>query len=175
MLCLVVKGEDNSIYYRCYNGSWGSWYTVPTGSTPDSPEAAMLGNNLHIIVRGMDGSSLWDIIVGCDGTVVRDWRQLSGATSSKPALASQGSDTLFLVVRGLDNGIYYRSYTGSTDSWADWKALPGATIDGPGATVSGTQLYVVVRGADGNTLWCWDGNSWTMLSGATPSAPTLTS
>jgi hypothetical protein len=175
LLCLVVRGEDNNIYYRCYNGSWGSWYALPTGSTSDSPAAAMLGNNLHIVVRGMDGNSLWDTVVACNGTVVRGWMALSGATSSRPVLASQGSDTLFLVVKGLDNGIYYRSYTGSTDLWGGWNALPGATIDGPGATASSTELYVVVRGADGNTLWYWDSNNWALLSGATPSAPSLTS
>ncbi|MGD0977559.1 MAG: DUF2341 domain-containing protein [Candidatus Bathyarchaeia archaeon] len=183
-LCLVVRGLDNRVYYCCYSeGVWGQWYAVPTGATPDAPAACMLGNDLHIVVRGMDGSSLWDTIVSCEGTVVRGWNLVSGATPSKPVLACSGADNLCLVVEGMDNAIYYRSYTGSTDSWGDWSALPtGATIDGPAATVVGSMLCMVVRGSDGNTLWCGNldlGTSnflgWTLLTGATPSAPTLTS
>jgi hypothetical protein len=183
VLCLVVRGGDNRIYYRTYSFSPRGWNVIPSGATCDSPAAAMLGSDLHIVVRGMDGNSLWDIIVSCDGAVVRDWSLLSGATPSKPVLACSGSDNLCLVVRGMDNAIYYRSYTGSTDSWGGWSAVPiGATNDGPGATVMGNELCAVVRGSDGNTLWCADvdlGTSsfsgWTLLSGSTPSAPTLTS
>jgi len=143
----------------------------------------MLDNDLHIVVRGMDEISLWHIIVGCDGSVVRDWVWVSGATPSRPALASsQSSYKLYLVVRGLDNAIYYREYVASTDSWNSWNALPGATCDGPGATVIGTKLHIVVRGMDETSLWhgyvdlstsIFSG--WTLLSGATPSAPTLAS
>jgi hypothetical protein len=184
VLCLVVRGEDNSIYYRCYNGSWGSWFAVPTGSTPDSPSAAMLGNNLHIVVRGMDGSSLWDVIVACNGTVVRGWEQLQGATNARPALSSsQDLDELYLVVTGLDNRIYFMNYTGSSGSWGSWSAVPtGATTVGPAATVAGSELYTIVQGMDGSSIWLGYSNEgtstfsgWTMLSGATPSAPTLTS
>lgn len=156
---------------------------VPNGATLDSPAAAMLGNNLHIVVRGMDGFSLWDIIVGCDGTVVRDWMPLSGATSLRPVLASsQDLNELYLVVTGLDNRIYYMNYTGSGDSWGSWSALPnGATNTGPAATVAGNELYTVVQGMDGSSLWLGytdEGTNtfsgWSSLSGATPSPPTLT-
>ncbi|MGD0978094.1 MAG: PKD domain-containing protein [Candidatus Bathyarchaeia archaeon] len=185
MLCLVVRGLDDRIYYRWYSGGcWGSWSAVPTGATCDSPATVLLGNDLHIVVRGMDGSSLWDTIVDiCDGTVVRGWSLLSGATPSKPVLACSSSGNLYLVVRGMDNAIYYRSYTGSTNSWAGWSAFPtGATNDGPAATMVGNMLCTVVRGSDGSTLWCGDIDlgttsftGWTLVSGATPSAPTLTS
>jgi hypothetical protein len=186
ILCLVVRGLDNSTFYRYYNGSWGYWLAVPTGSTCDGPAAAMLGNDLHIVVRGLDGQSLWNIVVRSDGTVIRDWLRLSGATFSKPILASSPiSDKLCLVVTGLDNRVYYRDYTGSTDIWGGWNSLPGATIDGPAATVANDNLYIAVRGTDGNTLWFGfvvdlpsttnSFSGWTLLDGATPSTPTLTS
>jgi hypothetical protein len=186
VLCLVVRGLDYRIYHRYYeDDSWGPWYAVPTGATCDSPAAAMLEDNLYIVVRGMDGTSLWHIIVGCDGTVVRDWIGISGATSSRPVLTpSESSNKLYLVVRGLDDRIYYRDYTASGDSWGSWNPLPtGATCDGPGATLIGSVLRFVVRGMDGNSIWHGyltdpaDPESftgWTPLSGATPSAPTLT-
>lgn len=36
----------------------GDWMALP-GSTVDSPAAVMYGNELHIVVRGSDGNSLW--------------------------------------------------------------------------------------------------------------------
>jgi hypothetical protein len=182
VLCLVVRGLDDRIYYRYYSGSWGSWQAVPTGATFDAPAAAMLGSDLHIVVRGMDGSSLWHVVAN-DSGVVQDWESVSGATDSKPSLtANQVAGEVYLVVRGMDNTIYYRNCTGSTDSWAGWTGLPtGATIDGPAATIMGSELCTVVRGLDGSTLWCGDIDletnnftGWTLLSGATLSAPTLT-
>jgi len=81
----------------------------------------------------------------------------------------------------MDNTIYYKSYTASTDSWGDWSVIPtGATIDGPGAMVIGNVLCTVVRGMDGNSLWCGEVDlgkmgflGWKPLSDATPSPPTL--
>jgi hypothetical protein len=113
--------------------------------------------------------------LSCDGSGSPVWTQVSGETPSRPALALQGSDTLWLFVKGLDNKIYCRTYASSGDSWGSWNALPGATIDGPGATVCNNKLYIVVRGSDGNSLWFWDENSWNLISGSTASAPTLTS
>jgi lysophospholipase L1-like esterase len=180
-LCLAVRGLDNRIYYRCYTGSWGSWQAVPTGATPDSPAAAMLGSDLHIFVRGMDGYTLWYTAVSCDGSGSPVWTLVDGATRSRPVLAvSQISSKLYLAVRGLDDRIYYREYT---SSWGAWKVLPtGATCDGPAATVLDGRLHFVVCGMDASTLWhaylsdTADPNSlsaWSLISGSTESDPTL--
>jgi parallel beta-helix repeat protein len=184
VLCLVVRGGDNRIYYRCYGGSWGSWYAVPTGATPYGPAAAMIGDNLTIVVRGMDGASLWQTIIRTtDSTVLRSWTQISGSTLSRPVLtASASTNKLYLVVRGNDNAIYCRSYDALADSWGSWIALTGSTIDGPGAAVVDGWLHVVVRGSVGSTLWHGHVDlsssifsGWTLLTGSTPSAPTLAS
>jgi parallel beta-helix repeat protein len=193
VLCLVVRGGDNRIYYRTYTFSprgWGGWNVIPSGATCDSPAATMLGNDLHIVVRGFStvdvnaNNTMWHIIVKPGVGVIRNWVRLSGATSSRPVLAAnQSIDRLYLVVRGLDNKIYWRTYDGlPTDSWGSWVALPtGSTCDGPGATIADNKLHVVVRGSDGSTLWhrYYDFSTatysdWKKLSGATPSPPTLT-
>jgi hypothetical protein len=183
-LSLVVRGGDNRIYYRCSsNGrTWGSW-NVLTGSTGDSPAAAMLGNNLHIVVRGLTGSSLYHIIVKPNAGVVRNWIGLSGSTPSKPVLtADQATNKLYLTVRGGDSRIYWRSY-GPANVWAGWNVVPtGTTGDAPAATVVDNKLRIVVRSMTGTALYhgyidlgtsAFSG--WTLLSGSTPSAPTLTS
>jgi len=93
-------------------------------------------------------------------------------------------DDAYLVVHGLDNRIYYRLYNASGGSWGEWTVFPGATCDSPAAALLGNDLHIVVRGSDGNTLWhgCLADPSdpesfsgWSWLSGATSSAPTLTS
>jgi hypothetical protein len=90
--------------------------------------------------------------------------------------------TLFSVVRGEDNGIYYHIFNQTTNAWNAWEKLPGATCDSPAAAIVGNQLRVVVRGMDGSSLWqgyidvATDSFSgWTHISGATPSAPELAS
>jgi hypothetical protein len=179
-LCLVVRGLDDRIYLRCYTGGgWGSWHALSKGATCDGPAAALIGDNLHLIVRGMDGNSLWYVQVTCDGTFISDWTPNPGATAKKPAVGkvpTTGGTVLCLTVKGLDNAVYVQA-------GAPWVPLvPGATIDGPAATgLSDGKLYIVVRGMDGNTLWygTYDVyyksfSGWAPLSGATPSAPTLT-
>jgi hypothetical protein len=184
-LCLVVRGNDNRIYYSTYSlnpRSWGSWNAL-TGTTCDSPAAAMLGNNLHIVVRSSTGTSLYHIIVKPNVGVVRNWILLSGSTPSKPVLtADQAASKLYLTVRGGDNKIYWRSY-GPSDSWAGWNTVPtGTTGDAPAATVVANKLQIVVRSMTGSTLYHGNINlatsafsGWTLLSGSTPSPPTLTS
>jgi hypothetical protein len=151
----------------------------------------MLGNDLHIVVRGFSATdvygnySLWHVIVNPSIGVVRGWVGMSGYTSSKPTLAAnQTANELYLVVRGLDDRIYWRIYDAPpTDAWGSWVALPtGSTGDGPGATIADDKLHFVVRGSDGSTLWHRYYNfvtgtysDWTRLSGSTPSPPTLTS
>jgi hypothetical protein len=184
-LCLVVRGEDNLIYYRFYNNSsWGDWTALPSGATLDSPAAAMLGDELHIVVRGMDGYSLWHCYFNLTDNSFSGWMLLSGATQSKPVLApDQTENKLFLAVRGLDDRIYWRTYDVMGQSWADWSVFPsGATPEGPAATIFGGARQTVVQGMDGSSIWqgaidlsTTGFSGWTLLGGATPSAPTLTS
>jgi len=181
MLCLVVQGSDDLIYYRSYSGdSWGGWQVLAGGSTIDGPAAALLGDELHVVVRGMDGFSMWHKIVVPGGGVVQDWAWISGASASPPVLAaSQSRSELCMLVRGADDGIYECGYDGS---WGGWSSLEGLTVASPGAVICGDELHVIVQGSDVVTLWhgvvdletaVFGGWSW--ISGSTPSRPVLTS
>jgi hypothetical protein len=183
--CLVVRGEDDSIWYRIYNStsaSWNDWNSLPTGTTIDSPAAAVVSNTLYVVVRGMDGASLWFSSVNLTSSSFSGWTQLSGSTPSAPTLTSNGT-ALALFVQGEDNGIWYCVYTIATQTWTSWSELPsGTTPDSPAASLVGNELYVVVGGMDGASLWFSSVNltsssfsGWTQLSGSTPSKPTLTS
>jgi hypothetical protein len=185
---LVVRGLDDRIYYRTYDfagDTWSSWTVLP-GSTPDSPAAVVCNNELHIVVRGMDGRSLWHGYVNLADNTFNSWARLSGWTPSAPTLASNGT-VLCLVVRGGDNHIYYRTYSFSPRGWGSWNVLStGSTCDGPAAAMLGNDLHIVVRGFSATNVY---GNyslwhiivkpnvgvmrGWVSVSGYTPSKPVL--
>lgn len=172
---LVVRGLDNRICYRTYSGgSWESWHAVPIGATCDAPAAALHGGKLYTVVRGMDGSSLWFGWINLADDSFHGWIMLSGATEVAPTLFCYEA-SLGLVVKGMDNGIYYRFYDCVLDEWGDWSRIPtGATGDSPAAAMMMGDLHVVVRGMD-NGLWHYCSGKWNQMSGATQSAPVLTS
>ena len=188
-LFTVVRGYDNSIYYRVYSidtSTWGSWNAVPSGSTIDAPAAATYGGRLYFTVRSMDGTSLWFSSVNLTDSSFSGWTLLSGSTPSAPKLLNYGSK-LMLVVRGFNDIVFYRSYDTVAETWGGWIGVPdGATSDGPAAAVVGTTLQLAARGfsttnaAINNTIYhsylnLTDSNfsGWTALPGSTPSTPTL--
>jgi hypothetical protein len=92
-------------------------------------------------------------------------------------------EDMYLVVRGLNNKIYYRTYNSTIDNWENWNVVPsGFTCDSPAAARNNETLYLVVRGLDGLSLWFTSINltdktfsGWTRLAGETTSTPTLVS
>jgi glucan 1,3-beta-glucosidase len=181
-ICLVVRGSDNIIYYRTYDSAssvWNDWSSL-LGSTLDTPAAVVFGNQLHVIVRGMDGASLYHGFVDLLTDEFSGWSWMSGSTPSIPRLVSD-ENLLYLVVRGDDNRIYLRSYDLISESWGDWNAVPtGSTMDAPGAAVDGDFLHLVVRGMDNGLyhqrvyLPTLVYLGWSGIGGTTPSSPTLT-
>jgi parallel beta-helix repeat protein len=181
--CLVVRGQNNQIYYRTRlpaSTVWSSW-TALTGSTSDSPSAAICGNELHIVVRGSNNGQLWHGYLNIGTNSFSGWELLSGSTPSPPTLTGN-STHLCLVVRGSNNQIYYRFYTLATRSWTDWSAVPnGTTLTSPAATLTGKTLQIAVQGSNSNQVWHGYVNfpsgtfsGWTLLDGSTPSSPALT-
>ena len=128
------------------------------------------------VVTGTDGNLYWSPFTGS----WNNWQPLNGQSSSPPSLCQSGPSSTELVVRGTDNGIYHKTFSGGTFS-ATWDRNPtGVTIDQPVCAVIGTALYIVVRGAT-NEIWfttfdlsahTWAA-SWTDLLGFSSSAPAL--
>jgi hypothetical protein len=176
-LHLIVRGMDNSIYYRWLlwgQPNWSSWVKLP-GSTPDAPAAIEYGSTLMLVVRGGD-NGIWQGLLQLSTGEFLKWQKLPGSTPSRPAIAPDMNNyKVYLVVRGMDNGIYYGEAGGP-----GLLKLPGSTIDAPAAAVLDNRLHIVVRGGDGSiyhgqldlTSGKWLG--WAKLTGSTPSAPSLT-
>lgn len=87
--------------------------------------------------------------------------------------------TTYLVVNGVDNQVYWRSYI---NSWGDWQNVPNSTnSDGPAAAACKDKLHLVVRGTNPvNSIWYGyvDINSgsfsgWKKIPGSTSSKPEL--
>jgi peptidoglycan/xylan/chitin deacetylase (PgdA/CDA1 family) len=184
-LALVVRGENNAIYYKFYTiatQTWTAWTAIPTGSTIDGPAATIVSDQLHVVVRGVNSDQIWYSNLNLTDGTFSGWTLLDGSTPSAPTLTAN-STTLVLVVRGENNAIYYKFYTIATQTWTSWTATPnGSTLDSPSAIITGNNLQIAVRGMNNNQIWqenlnlqtnTWSG--WTLLDGATPSRPTLTS
>ncbi|MGY0287374.1 MAG: hypothetical protein ACUX7D_01210 [Candidatus Methanodesulfokora washburnensis] len=193
---IVARGSDNKIYYSLCNAStcgagsyiWGGpWAQLP-GSTPDAPSVAVNTgkSRAYIAVRGMDNGIYFGYF-DLENQTFSGWKKLSGSTPSRPVLVAdptgEFSSKLVLVVRGMDNGLYYNIYDEESSKWSGWKRLPtGSTIDAPAAAIAGNKLYIAVRGSNGRSIWYtyidiknWQFGSWVNIPGSTPSAPSMTS
>ena len=153
---LVAKGMDGSVYYRSYDTVaevWEEWKPVLDGSTVDTPAATVINDQLFMVVRGSDASSLWFGTVDLTDDSFSGWSFVSGSTDSTPTMSTYGSK-LVLTVKGMDGSVYYRSYDTVAEVWEDWKpVLDGSTVDTPAATVIDDELFMVVRGSDATSLW----------------------
>jgi hypothetical protein len=84
----------------------------------------------------------------------------------------------FLVVRGMDDGIYVRAHT--ENHYSMWDVIPGYTYSSPAAALCDSALHLAVRGG-GDTIWygnlsldTGEWNGWLKLPGYTPSSPAIT-
>ena len=180
---LLVRGSNNVIYYRVLKattGSWSGWVGL-SGQTQTPPAAYKIGNELHIVVRGVNNGQIWHGFVDLETDVWSGWTLLDGSTPSPPILTGNNTH-LCLVVRGSNNYIYYRFYEVASRQWGDWvKLSSGLTQDTPAVQLVSDGLHVVVKDVYNEQIWHASVDlssnslsSWTKLSGTTPSVPTLT-
>jgi M6 family metalloprotease-like protein len=185
---LVVRGSNDNIYYLTYDvqaETWNTWTNAP-GSTPNSPAATVINNELHLAVRGSSGDKIWHGYVNLDDNSFSGWTLLStedsGLTYDAPALTSNSTHAC-LVIRARNSCIFYRFYEVATRTWGDWIMVPaGTTSTTPAAVLAGDELHLAVRGSSSPLIWhgavdlgTGGFSGWTQLDGTTPSPPVLTS
>jgi hypothetical protein len=74
---LVVRGADDGVWYRMFDGvSWGDWFGLG-GVTYNTPAVAVLAGQLHFVVTGMDGA-LWWGSVDLEDESFSGWQWMSG-------------------------------------------------------------------------------------------------
>jgi len=95
------------------------------------------------------------------------WQSLGGYLTSAPAATSPTSGAVDVFVRGTDNALWWRHWSGQ--DWSTWTSLGGYLTSSPAAVSWGPgRIDVFVRGGDG-ALWhqgyhgTWD--SWESRGG----------
>jgi hypothetical protein len=115
-LDLLVRGGSNTIWhgYRLYSEAPNivHWEQLP-GATIDAPVEAyrdtLVGTMLEVVVRGTDGG-IYHNTLDIQSQTWAPWTQIPGSTPSTPAImVGLYEDTMYLWVRGTDNGIYFAS------------------------------------------------------------------
>jgi hypothetical protein len=88
-LILSVKGLDNAIYLNQWkDNTWSGWNALASGLTFDGPAGTCTGNVLQVVVRGIDGYSLWHCSYNVDSQVQLNWSLIEGSTPSTPKMTS---------------------------------------------------------------------------------------
>lgn len=201
-LDLLVRGTDNGIYHKAYtNGAWASsWDRAPGGATPDTPAGALwtdvAGCNpicveydfLIVVVRGTDNGVYWNVLEISPSPGWGSWSSIPGVMKGAPVLASDPticppsstspcSGLVELVVRGTDNSIYHKTFTGAWSS--SWDTPLGTTIAQPAFSFSGvSRIFTVVVAGSNHAIYFnrydtgW--HEWISLGGATNSGPAVT-
>src|SRR5438270_6824938 len=100
---------------------------------------------------------------------------LAGLTPfGAPAVSAAGAPAPVAFLRGSDNALWYRPFTGS--GWGQWHSLGGVLTAEPRAAFDASgRIDVFIRGV-GDDVWqrSFDGatwGSWTSLGGVIASAP----
>ncbi len=146
-LDVFVRGGDNAIWWKSFNGSvWSAWSSLGGGFTSDPDAAARGSGKIDVFARGLDNAIYSKSY--SSGAWASTWNGLGGGFLSGPGAASPAPNQLYVFGRALDNSIYYRFYNGS--SWSvNWNGLGGGFTSDPDAVSRATnQVDVFARGLD---------------------------
>lgn len=180
-LDVFVRGADNRLYHKYYDGSWHPWEGPPVIPQPpvammSDPAAVSWGSGrIDILVRGFD-SAVYHLFYDNGWGA---WESLGGVTTSGPGVSSWGNGRLDVFAKGTDSRLYHAFYNGS--GWSGWESSPTipqspSTMNSDPAAVSWGlgRIDVFVRGTD-SAMWhlYYDGSwgAWESLGGVFRSGP----
>lgn len=183
-LDVFVRGDDNALWWRHYDGSsWTAWESL--GGALTSSPAAIAGSTSGtgatiVCVRGTDGA-IWARF-SSGGTWI-NWEPLGGqlydGTTAAPYIAvdTSGNGQVGVFATGTDQALWHQSYNlaaimaGTPSAGASgWETLGGVLTSSPAAAAASSSAVLAFgRGSDG-ALWYqahssagWSG--WTTLGG----------
>jgi hypothetical protein len=155
---VFVRGQDNALWYRTFNGaSWTGWQSLGGIITADPGAVSWGPNRIDVLIRGQD-RQLWHRWF--DGSNWSGWEPLGGILASAPDVASPAPGRLDVFIQGQDNQLWQISLING--SWTGWQPLGGIITAAPSAaSAAANQVDVVARGQD-RQLWhrLFDGTAW---------------
>lgn len=144
-----VRGTDNALYHKWWNGSrWSDWENLG-GTLTSSPTAVSWGNNrIDVFARGRSNRlfHLW-----WDGSRWSNWEDLGGNITSAPAVSSRAANRLEVFARGQNNQLITLSWNGSR--WSNWSNIGGNITSDPAAVSWGPNRTDVFARGTNNALW----------------------
>jgi hypothetical protein len=132
---------------------------------------------IELVRTAQDGTVQAETWTGAAGSA-SGFASLGGTGTSDPDIASWDDGNVHVVVRGLDNAIWYDSR--QSGDWSGWVSLGGAFASAPTIVSWGAnRLDVFAEGLDG-AVWSnyWDGLTWSgwySLGGTVTSHPVASS
>jgi serine/threonine protein kinase len=168
-LDLFVRGADNALWHKHYDGAWHPWESLG-GQLAGEPAATSWGaDRFDVFAKGADNTlqHTW-----FDGTW-HPWESLGGNYTSDAAAVSTAPNALDVCLRGTDNATWHTwFYNGA---WQPPASLGGGCLSGPALSTWGpNRLDVYVRGGDSG-VWhrAYDGSwhDWEPLQGSTVVEP----
>jgi hypothetical protein len=186
-LHVVVRGTNNALYHKKFDIASATWDSSWTWLDPIA-EPWLAASAPALTTFDYNGECLFMIFRGQDNYLRYAWFQdywrgfagktwLDGLTTDIPAVATY-DNKIQLVVRGMDDSIYYREGTPENAyiQWsASWEKLPGTTLSAPTLWADDYYgLHLFVRGSNNAVYWrdiYSDMTSWISLGGATCDRP----
>jgi hypothetical protein len=170
-----VRGTDNSLQTRSWNGTaWSAWTSL--GGIITSPPAAASwdSNRIDVFARASDGSLVTKFYNGVSWS---GWFNLGGTILGAPVAVARAANRLDVFARGTDGALKTRAFDGT--SWGAWTSLGGDFVGTPAVTSwSSSRIDVFVRNTD-NTLrtiaWTGSWSAWLNLGGDIRSSPAAAS
>ena len=165
---VFVRGTDGNVWQKYWTGAggWQGWFNIgaPAGGFSGGPATISRNKDVcNVYVRGNDGA-LWQRAYYANSWHPWGRHNDGGVLASEPALGSMGPNHEHVFVRGTDNQVYQKFWTGPK-GWSGWFALgaPPVGFQGAPAVISrnGSVCNIYVRGGD-NALWqkAWFNNAW---------------
>jgi hypothetical protein len=175
-LDVFVRGTDNVLYHRWYDGAWHGFEGLGGTLTSDPTAVSWGSGRIDVFARGTNNHLIHKWFV--DGAWSSTWEDLGGVLASAPDAASWGSGHLDVFVRGTDNNIYQNTF--NNGAWVGFKLVPGSTgtAGGPSAVSWGAnRIDLFARSASNSSVihkyfangtWL---SSWENLGGVLTSDP----
>ena len=191
-LDIVARGQDGGVWHKAWTEA-GGWFpseqgwSALGGQITDGPVIVSRGaDRLDIVARGQAGDVLHKAWRGAGqgwSPTGQAWRSLGGQIRGAPALIATAPDRLDLAVRGMDGGVWHKSWTaagGWSPSEAGWVSLGGQITDSPALAGRGhLGLLLAARGAQGAVVTRTvsktspTAGQWTSLGGRTVGSPLI--
>ena len=146
---VFVRGGDNGLWWKHWNGQdWSAWTPLGGYLTGDPAATSQANGVIDVFVRGGNGALYQREYNGG----WQSWTSLGGvlAPGTGPAACSWGSGRLDVFVEGMTGALYHQGYHGT---WDGWESLGGVLTASPAAASPASGVIdVFVRGSTG-ALW----------------------